>query len=169
MGNTSRGTFRPAVQALRPVLVNLSGYDALGLPDLAGCNDSVPCAVSMPMSASWPRLQPRVQESNGKGSLGCKLWPLDKHVTFKHVTDFEPRPQGKAPSHSTPKGKSKWNARVRAPSQLYQGCLFVTPGLLINASYHPARRKFIFHYECSTLQHAARGAERQSLMRIKMV
>ena len=59
------------------------------------------------------RIQPGLvlQENGGaKGSLGCKLWPLDKHVEFEHQQAFE-----KTASMVAPSSKSKdvkYNAKV---------------------------------------------------------
>ncbi|KAK9801969.1 hypothetical protein WJX73_003604 [Symbiochloris irregularis] len=50
------------------------------------------------------------KESTGKGSLGCAHWPLDQHVTFKHVLDYETKEDEKIPAVNP--GKTKYNARV---------------------------------------------------------
>ena len=51
-----------------------------------------------------------LQESSGKGSLGCAHWPLDQHVTFKHVLDHETKDDEKIPAANP--GKTKYSARV---------------------------------------------------------
>ena len=43
--------------------------------------------------------------------MGSSLWLLDRHVAFKHVLDFEPKPDEKIPAFNP--SKTKWNARVR--------------------------------------------------------
>ena len=50
-------------------------------------------------------------KGSGKGSLGCKLWPLDKHVDFDHQHAWE---KSGAPSAPTLKPKDvKYNVKVR--------------------------------------------------------
>lgn len=50
-------------------------------------------------------------KGSGKGSLGCKLWPLDKHIEFEHQHAWEKT----APlAASAVKSKDvKYNAKVR--------------------------------------------------------
>ena len=59
------------------------------------------------LSSVWLLLQ---DKGSGKGSLGCKLWPLDKHVEFDHQHAWD---KSEAPSAPTLKPKDvKYNVKV---------------------------------------------------------
>ena len=48
----------------------------------------------------------------GQGSLGCRLWPLDRPLSFEHEVDLDAAPALPAPAKSA--AAVKWNARVWA-------------------------------------------------------
>lgn len=67
-------------------------------------------------------------KGNGKGSLGCKLWPLNKHVEFDHQHAWQKSAAASAPSLKPT--DVKYNAKVclrkvlhcTAPSSCMPAC-----------------------------------------------
>lgn len=56
----------------------------------------------------------------GQGSLGCRLWPLDRPLSFEHEVDLDVAPALPAPAKGA--GSAiKWNARVRAQPLTLRG------------------------------------------------
>lgn len=49
----------------------------------------------------------------GQGSLGCRLWPLDRPLSLEHEVDLDVAPALPAPAKDAG-AAVKWNARVRA-------------------------------------------------------
>ena len=49
----------------------------------------------------------------GQGSLGCRLWPLDRPLSLEHEVDLDTAPALPAPAKDAG-AAVKWNARVRA-------------------------------------------------------
>ena len=62
------------------------------------------------MLSAATAFSPLQDKGSGKGSLGCKLWPLDKHVDFDHQHAWK---KSAAPSPSTLKPKDvKYSVKV---------------------------------------------------------
>ena len=88
------------------------------------------CAVSLAISGSrWGKSKVERWQFDGcrmcgcqakgigPGTLGCKLWPLDKPVAFEHDIDFVTQPDLPVPPREVKKNSTTWNARVRPHAQ----------------------------------------------------
>lgn len=69
----------------------------------------------------------------GLGSLGCRLWPLDRPLALEHEVEAEVAPALPPPPAAAAGGATKWNARVRpVPVGAHTPC--VAPRLVTLAS-----------------------------------
>ena len=57
----------------------------------------------------------------GQGSLGCRLWPLDRPLSMEHEVNLDVAPALPAPAKDAG-AAVKWNARVRAQASKLWGC-----------------------------------------------